>query len=41
MREAEEGKGLGARLAKRELNYVRSLWKGKDLRNFKKNQIVN
>ena len=31
MKEAEEGRGLGARLAKRELDYVRNLWRGERL----------
>ena len=36
IKEAEEGKGLGARVAKRELEYVRNLWRGKDLRKYPK-----
>ncbi len=35
IREAEEGKGLGARIGKRELEYVKSLWRGENPRQQK------
>ncbi len=32
IKELEEGKSLGTRLAKRELEYVKSLWRGENQR---------
>lgn len=30
IKQVEEGKGLGIRIAKRELDYVKKLWRGEE-----------
>ena len=35
IKQLEEGRGLGARIGKRELEYVRALWRGENTREIK------